>query len=143
MLVPPVGPVGEVNVTSNASRAASATIESPMPLRSGSEVQYRSKTSAWWAAGMPGPSSLMVTVAWDSLSVDTETRTSPPSGECRVGERIRPGGVFALWSDQPDDTFLATARAVFASCDAHEVRFPNHHTGGEATNTIYLARTAS
>ncbi|NLD78203.1 MAG: spermidine synthase [Acidimicrobiales bacterium] len=61
----------------------------------------------------------------------------------RVGERIRPGGVFALWSDQPDDTFLATARAVFASCDAHEVRFPNHHTGGEATNTIYLARTAS
>jgi hypothetical protein len=27
--------------------------------------------------------------------------------------------------------------------EAHEVRFPNHHTGGEAANTVYIARTAA
>jgi spermidine synthase len=59
----------------------------------------------------------------------------------RLAERIRPGGVFGLWSDRPDDAFLATARSVFATCDAHEVRFPNHHTGGEGANTVYVART--
>jgi spermidine synthase len=57
----------------------------------------------------------------------------------RLTERLRPGGVFALWSDRPDHDFLATARTVFASCDAHEIRFPNHHTGGEGVNTVYVA----
>lgn len=64
------------------------------------------------------------------------------AGLRRLADRLHPGGVFALWSDTPDDRFLDTARAVFDSCDAHEVRFPNHHTGGDAANTIYLARTA-
>lgn len=64
------------------------------------------------------------------------------AGLTRIAERLHPGGVFALWSDVPDDSFLATARAVFASCEAHEVRFPNHHTGGDAANTVYVARTA-
>lgn len=59
----------------------------------------------------------------------------------RMAGRLHPGGVFALWSDTPDDDFLATARAVFARCEAHEIRFPNHHTGGEAANTVYVART--
>jgi spermidine synthase len=66
-----------------------------------------------------------------------------PQGLSRLTDRLLPGGVFGLWSDQPDDDFLATARTVFASCESHEVRFPNHHTGGEAANTIYLARAAS
>lgn len=61
----------------------------------------------------------------------------------RLTERLRPGGVFALWSDRPDDDFLATARTVFASCDEHEIRFPNHHTGGDGVNTVYVARTAA
>jgi spermidine synthase len=66
-----------------------------------------------------------------------------PDGLRRITERLRPGGVFALWSDRPDDDFLATARIVFASCDEHEIRFPNHHTGGEGVNTVYVARTAA
>jgi len=61
----------------------------------------------------------------------------------RLAGRLHPGGVFGLWSDRPDDDFLATARSVFASCDAHEVRFPNHHTGGQGANTVYVARTAT
>ena len=66
-----------------------------------------------------------------------------PDGLARIAERLHPGGVFGLWSDRPDDDFLATARSVFARCDAHEVRFPNHHTGGEGANTVYIARTAA
>lgn len=61
----------------------------------------------------------------------------------RLAERLHPGGVFALWSDVPDDEFMATAGGVFASCEAHEVRFPNHHTGDESANVVYVARTAS
>lgn len=66
-----------------------------------------------------------------------------PDGLSRIVERLHPGGVFGLWSDRPDDHFLDAARSVFASCEAHEVRFPNHHTGGEGANTIYVARTSS
>jgi spermidine synthase len=60
----------------------------------------------------------------------------------RVARRLHPGGVFALWSDRPHDAFLSTARTVFERCDEHEVRFPNHHTGGEGVNVVYVARTA-
>ncbi|MEQ1788451.1 MAG: spermidine synthase [Acidimicrobiales bacterium] len=63
------------------------------------------------------------------------------AGLARLTERLHPGGVFALWSDAPpDDPFLATLRQVFTTAEAHVVPFPNHHTGGEATNTIYVAR---
>ena len=63
-----------------------------------------------------------------------------PAGLARMAERIHPGGVFALWSDDPpDDAFVADASQVFASVDAHEVWFPNFHTGGEAMNTVYVA----
>jgi spermidine synthase len=58
----------------------------------------------------------------------------------RLVDRIHPDGVFALWSDAPpDDTFLSVAGAVFGRCVAHVVSFPNHHTGRDATNTVYVA----
>jgi spermidine synthase len=54
---------------------------------------------------------------------------------------LRSGGVFALWSDDPEDAgFVATARGVFADVEAHEVRFANPLTGGESANTVYVAR---
>ena len=65
-----------------------------------------------------------------------------PDGLRRIVERLHPGGVFGLWSDRPDDEFLAAARSVFGRCDAHEVRFPNHHTGDEGSNTVYIAHVA-
>ena len=53
---------------------------------------------------------------------------------------LKPGGVFALWSDDPEDTdFMATARAVFTSVEAHEVLFDNPLTGGQSSNTVYVA----
>jgi len=54
---------------------------------------------------------------------------------------LAPGGVFALWSDDPpDDGFLATLDGVFDDARAHVVAFPNPLTGGEAANTVYVAR---
>lgn len=67
-----------------------------------------------------------------------------PAGLRRLAEHLHPGGVFALWSDDPpDDDYLAVVAQVFTSCDAHVVSFPNPHTGGEASNTIYVATGAS
>jgi spermidine synthase len=64
-----------------------------------------------------------------------------PDGLRRLAGRLHPGGVFALWSDDPpDDDYVTTVEAVFASCDAHVVTFPNPHTGGEGRSTIYVAR---
>jgi len=58
----------------------------------------------------------------------------------RLAARLHPGGVFALWSDAPPDAdFVATLEQVFAAVEAHVVPFPNHHTGREATNTVYVA----
>jgi spermidine synthase len=54
---------------------------------------------------------------------------------------LLPDGVFGLWSDDPpDETFLAVLSGVFAHAAARVVRFPNPLTGGEGTNTVYLAR---
>ena len=65
-------------------------------------------------------------------------------GLSRLGERLRPGGVFALWSDDPPDAdFVAVLDQVFAESDAHLVTFANPITGGEAANSVYVARTSS
>lgn len=66
-----------------------------------------------------------------------------PAGLRRLAERLRPGGVFALWSNQPPDgDFLQRLESCFAAAAAHGVAFPNPYTGGEAANTVYVARTA-
>lgn len=64
-----------------------------------------------------------------------------PDGLRRVADRLHPGGVFGLWSDDPPDgDFLAVLGEVFASCEAHVVTFANHYTGGESANTVYVAK---
>ncbi|MDX1376616.1 MAG: hypothetical protein R3357_13695 [Burkholderiales bacterium] len=61
-----------------------------------------------------------------------------------IGRQLNPGGVFALWSNEPPEPgFQRTLDAEFASSQAHEVRFYNPYTGGEAVNTVYVARTGS
>ncbi|MDW5328285.1 spermidine synthase [Plantactinospora sp. KLBMP9567] len=63
-----------------------------------------------------------------------------PTGLRRLAAHLRPGGVFALWSDDPpEDDFTATLAEVFPAVRAHVVRFANHLTGGEAANTVYVA----
>jgi spermidine synthase len=63
-----------------------------------------------------------------------------PEGLRQLARHLHPGGVFALWSDDPpDDRFVATLGEVFARVDAHVVSFPNFITGGESSNTVYVA----
>jgi spermidine synthase len=65
-------------------------------------------------------------------------------GLTALAGRLRPGGVFGLWSDDPpDEQFLADMDAVFAEARAHTVPFANPLTGGTSANTVYLGRTTS
>lgn len=53
---------------------------------------------------------------------------------------LEPGGVFALWSDDPpDQEFLAVLSGVLDGARAEVVTFPNPLTGGASANTVYVA----
>ncbi|MGB7448533.1 MAG: spermidine synthase [Ornithinimicrobium sp.] len=57
-----------------------------------------------------------------------------------VRELVRPGGVFALWSDRaPHPQFTARLGEVFGVVDAEVVTFANPLTRSESANTVYLA----
>ena len=64
-----------------------------------------------------------------------------PAGLRALADHLHPGGVFALWSnDPPDEQFTSTLAEVFAAPEAHVVDFDNPLQGGIATNTVYVAR---
>jgi len=64
-----------------------------------------------------------------------------PVGLRRLRARLRPGGVFALWSnDAPDDDFVAALNTVFDTASARVVEFDNPYSGGISANTVYVAR---
>jgi len=66
-----------------------------------------------------------------------------PPGVRRLAARLRPGGVFSLWSnDPPDDDYLGVLDAVFAEVTAEVVSFDNPLQGRRSTNTVYLAVAA-
>jgi spermidine synthase len=66
-----------------------------------------------------------------------------PQGLRNLAEKLHPGGVFGLWSnDPPDAGFTRLLDSVFQSSEAHVVTFPNPYRGGESANTVYLARKA-
>ncbi|SFS14335.1 hypothetical protein SAMN04487846_2900 [Microbacterium sp. cf046] len=60
-------------------------------------------------------------------------------GLVALTRHLHPGGVFALWSDDPpDDEFMAVLGAVFDLPAAHIVDFDNPLTGGTSSNTVYV-----
>jgi hypothetical protein len=62
-----------------------------------------------------------------------------PEGLLRLAGHLNPGGVFALWSnDPPDDGFNSALAAVFASSKAHVVTFDNWQGDPDASNTVYI-----
>lgn len=64
-----------------------------------------------------------------------------PDGLRALRRHLVPGGVFALWSDDPPDgDFTGVLDAVFDRATAHVVAFPNFYTGGESANTVYVGR---
>jgi spermidine synthase len=65
-----------------------------------------------------------------------------PEGLARLAGHLHPGGVFALWSnDPPDDAFMAALASVFGNTAAHVVTFPDAQGDGEASNTVYVGIT--
>lgn len=64
-------------------------------------------------------------------------------GLAAVARRLRPDGVFGLWSDDPpEEPFLRALRATFDDAAAHMVSFANPYTGGTSSNTVYLGQVA-
>jgi spermidine synthase len=62
-------------------------------------------------------------------------------GLASLAARLRPGGVFGLWSDDPpDERFLVELGAVFGAVEAHTVSFANPFTRGTSSNTVYVGR---
>ncbi len=62
------------------------------------------------------------------------------AGLRRLRAHLAPGGVFALWSnDPPDDEFSALLGSVFARAAAHVVGFRHPTEDRDEANTIYVA----
>jgi hypothetical protein len=60
-----------------------------------------------------------------------------------LADKIHPGGIFAMWSnDPPDQAFIDVLETVFHSVDSPVITFPNPYTRGESTATIYVAHKA-
>lgn len=58
----------------------------------------------------------------------------------RLRNFLKPGGVFALWSnDDPEEEFLERLRKVFGNAEGHRVAFDNPLTGSQTANGVYLA----
>jgi hypothetical protein len=62
-----------------------------------------------------------------------------PEGLARLAAHLHPGGVFALWSnDPPDDAFGCILAGAFATSAAHVVTFDNLRGDQDASNTVYI-----
>ena len=64
-------------------------------------------------------------------------------GLVRMAEHLRPGGVFAMWSDGlPLDDFMAALGSAFVDVRAEVVAFENPLQGKISESTVYVARRA-
>jgi spermidine synthase len=63
-----------------------------------------------------------------------------PEGLAKLATHLKPGGVFALWSnDPPDPAFERVLAEAFATSVAHVVSFENPLQHRDASNTVYVA----
>lgn len=63
------------------------------------------------------------------------------AGLARLRRFLKPGGVFALWSnDEPEAAFLETLRTAFGNAAGRVCTFANPLAGGTSANGLYLAR---
>lgn len=59
----------------------------------------------------------------------------------RLALQLKPGGFFALWSNEPpNDAFVAVLSRVFPKVDAETVRFFNSLQNTESRNSVYMAQ---
>lgn len=63
------------------------------------------------------------------------------AGLAELAQHLRPGGVFALWSNsEPEEDFTRRLEEVFADARCHVVGFDNPLTGEPSENCVYTAR---
>lgn len=61
----------------------------------------------------------------------------------KLSEHLKPGAVFALWSNEPEDPrFTDVLGSVFAEARGEPVTFANPLQDRDATQSVYLARKA-
>ncbi len=66
-----------------------------------------------------------------------------PDGLRGLAAQLHPGGVFAMWSDDPpDQEFLENLDQVFVHSRPHVVRFHNPLLDCDSASTVYVCRTA-
>lgn len=64
-------------------------------------------------------------------------------GLSRLSEHLQPGGVFALWSNDPPDRHLTrTIQDLFTDAEAHVVSFNDARGEGEVSNTVYVGKSS-
>ena len=64
-----------------------------------------------------------------------------PAGLQALATHLEPGGVFALWSDDPaSEAFAAHLRSAFGSTTAHNIEFPNPYTRSTSVNSVYVSQ---
>ncbi len=64
-----------------------------------------------------------------------------PDGLRALAAHLHPGGVFAVWSDDPpDEEFMDKLGSAFETVRAHVVTFPNPLLEDESASTVYVAQ---
>ena len=67
-----------------------------------------------------------------------------PAGLQALAAHLHPGGVFAMWSDDPPDKrFQRSLKVTFATARAQVVTFPNPLLDRDSASTVYVARKAA
>jgi len=73
---------------------------------------------------------------------DSHAEFYTSEGLKRLIGHLHPGGVFALWSnDPPDENFMKVLQNVFPETAAHVVEFDNPLINGKSSNTVYVCRS--
>jgi spermidine synthase len=74
------------------------------------------------------------------LDVDNRSLYTP-EGLTSVRNQLKPGGSFALWSNDPaSEIFIEQLKSVFSFVVSHNVEFSNPYTGTMSVNSVYVAR---
>ncbi|HEV7644477.1 MAG TPA: hypothetical protein VGO50_11085 [Pyrinomonadaceae bacterium] len=62
-------------------------------------------------------------------------------GLAAIRNQLKPGGCFALWSNDPaNEEFTARLSKIFGSAAAHNIEFPNPYTNSISINSVYVAQ---
>ncbi|MDK8462708.1 spermidine synthase [Marinobacter sp. SS13-12] len=76
-----------------------------------------------------------------ALLNDSNASFYSAEGLGRMATHLRPGGVFAMWSNEPpDEAFMKVLSTLFTDVDAKVVSFYNPFQNRESSNTVFLAR---